>query len=67
MELIHRRGAAWGLFLTVLALTSIGIVMVYSASSVGAQAQFRDSSEDSPTTSLTTCKATAELWRSMPP
>jgi cell division protein FtsW len=43
MELIHRRGAAWGLFLTVLALTSIGIVMVYSASSVGAQAQFRDS------------------------
>jgi len=43
MEVIHRRGAAWGLFLTVLALTSIGIVMVYSASSVAAQAQFHDS------------------------
>ncbi len=43
MELIHKRGAAWGLFLTVLALTSIGIVMVYSASSVAAQAQFHDS------------------------
>ncbi len=43
MELIHRRGAAWGLFLTVLALTSIGIVMVYSASSVASQAQFHDS------------------------
>ncbi len=43
MELIHRRGAAWGLFLTVLALTSVGIVMVYSASSVASQAQFHDS------------------------
>lgn len=43
MELIHRRSAAWGLFLTVLALTSIGVVMVYSASSVAATAQFHDS------------------------
>ncbi len=43
MELIHRRGAAWGLFLTVLALTSTGIVMVYSASSIASQTQFHDS------------------------
>lgn len=43
MELIHKRGAAWGLFLTVLALGSIGIVMVYSASAVVAQAQYHDS------------------------
>ncbi len=43
MELIHRRGAAWGLFLTVLTLMCIGVVMVYSASSVAAQVQFRDS------------------------
>ena len=42
MELIHRRGPAWGLFVTVLALTCIGIVMVYSASSVAAQARFHD-------------------------
>jgi cell division protein FtsW len=43
MDLIHRRGAAWGLFTIVLLLTCIGIVMVYSASSVAAQAQYRDS------------------------
>ena len=42
MELIHRRGPAWGLFVTALALTCIGVVMVYSASSVAAQAQFHD-------------------------
>ena len=42
MELIHRRGAEWRLFLTALALTCMGVVMVYSASSVAAQAQFRD-------------------------
>ena len=42
MDLIHRRGAAWGLFTIVLLLTCIGIVMVYSASSVAAQAQFHD-------------------------
>src|SRR5579864_2665284 len=42
MDLIHRRGAAWGLFTIVLLLTCIGIVMVYSASSVAAQAQYRD-------------------------
>jgi cell division protein FtsW len=42
VDLIHRRGAAWGLFTIVLMLTSIGIVMVYSASSVAAQAQFHD-------------------------
>jgi len=43
VELIHKRSAARGLFFTVLCLTSIGIVMVYSASSVAAQAQFHDS------------------------
>jgi cell division protein FtsW len=42
MELIHRRSAASGLFLTVLVLTCIGIVMVYSASSVAAQAAVQD-------------------------
>ncbi|HEV2284085.1 MAG TPA: putative lipid II flippase FtsW [bacterium] len=42
MDLIHRRGAAWGLFTIVLLLTCIGIVMVYSASSVAAQAQYHD-------------------------
>ena len=42
MELIHRRGAEWRLFLTALALTCMGVVMVYSASSVAAQAQFHD-------------------------
>jgi cell division protein FtsW len=42
MELINRRSAMWGLFVTALALTCIGVVMVYSASSVVAQAQFRD-------------------------
>lgn len=44
MDLIHRRGAAWGLFTIVLLLTCIGIVMVYSASSVAAQAQYHDGS-----------------------
>ncbi len=43
MELIHKRGAAWGLFLTVLTLTCIGVVMVYSASAVAAEAQVHDS------------------------
>jgi cell division protein FtsW len=43
VELIHKRGAAWGLFLTVLVLASIGVVMVYSASAVVAQAQYHDS------------------------
>jgi cell division protein FtsW len=43
VDLIHRRGAAWGLFTIVLLLTCIGIVMVYSASSVAAQAQYHDS------------------------
>jgi cell division protein FtsW len=43
MELIHKRSAARGLFLTVLALSGIGIVMVYSASSVAAMSQFHDS------------------------
>jgi cell division protein FtsW len=43
MDVIHRRGAAWGLFTIVLLLTCIGIVMVYSASSVAAQAQYHDS------------------------
>jgi cell division protein FtsW len=43
VELIHRRGAAWGLFLTVLLLSCIGVVMVYSASAVVAQAQYHDS------------------------
>lgn len=43
MELIHKRGAAWGLFLTVLTLTCIGVVMVYSASAVAAAAQVHDS------------------------
>ncbi len=42
MELIHRRGPAWGLFVTVLGLTCVGVVMVYSASAVSAQAQFGD-------------------------
>jgi cell division protein FtsW len=44
VDLIHRRGAAWGLFTIVLLLTCIGIVMVYSASSVAAQAQYHDGS-----------------------
>ena len=43
MELIHRRGAAWGLFVTVLLLSCVGVVMVYSASAVVAQAQYHDS------------------------
>ena len=43
MDLIHRRGPAWGLFTIVLLLTCVGIVMVYSASSVAAQAQYHDS------------------------
>ncbi len=43
MELIHRRGPAWGLFVTVLLLGCIGVVMVYSASAVVAQAQYHDS------------------------
>ena len=43
MELIHRRGAAWGLFITVLLLSCVGVVMVYSASAVVAQAQYHDS------------------------
>jgi len=43
VELIHKRGAAWGLFLTVLLLSCIGIVMVYSSSAVVAQAQYHDS------------------------
>jgi cell division protein FtsW len=43
MELIHRRSPAWGLFGVVLALQCVGIVMVYSASSVAALAQFHDS------------------------
>src|ERR1700736_1217661 len=42
MALIHRRAAAWEVFLTALFLTCIGIVMVYSASSVAAQAQYHD-------------------------
>jgi cell division protein FtsW len=42
MELIHRRAPAWEVFLTALALTCVGIVMVYSASSVAAQAQYHD-------------------------
>jgi len=42
MDLIHRRAPAWEVFLTALALTCLGIVMVYSASSVAAQAQYRD-------------------------
>lgn len=42
MDLIHRRAAAWEVFLTALVLTCIGIVMVYSASSVAAQAQYHD-------------------------
>ena len=42
MELIHRRAPAWELFLTALGLTCVGIVMVYSASSVAAQAQYHD-------------------------
>lgn len=43
MELIHRRRPAWGLFGAVLALQCLGVVMVYSASSVAALAQFHDS------------------------
>jgi len=43
VELIHRRGPAWGLFVTVLLLGCIGVVMVYSASAVVAQAQYHDS------------------------
>ena len=43
MDVIHRRAASGGLFLTVLPLVCIGIVMVYSASAVAAQSQFRDS------------------------
>jgi cell division protein FtsW len=43
VDLIHRRSAAWGLFTIVLLLACIGIVMVYSASSVAAQAQYHDS------------------------
>ena len=42
MDLIHRRAAAWEVFLTALVLTCVGIVMVYSASSVAAQAQYHD-------------------------
>jgi cell division protein FtsW len=42
MDLIHRRGPAWGLFVVALGLTCVGVVMVYSASSVAAQAQFHD-------------------------
>jgi cell division protein FtsW len=42
MDLIHRRAPAWEVFLTALFLTCIGIVMVYSASSVAAQAQYHD-------------------------
>jgi cell division protein FtsW len=42
MDLIHRRAAAWEVFLTALVLTCVGIVMVYSASSVAAQAQHHD-------------------------
>jgi cell division protein FtsW len=42
MDLIHRRAAAWEVFLTALMLTCIGIVMVYSASSVVAQIQYHD-------------------------
>jgi len=42
MDLIHRRAAAWEVFLTALFLTCIGIVMVYSASSVAAQVQYHD-------------------------
>jgi cell division protein FtsW len=42
MDLIHRRPPAWEVFLTTLVLTCIGIVMVYSASSVAAQAQYHD-------------------------
>jgi len=42
MDVIHRRAAAWGVFVTALSLTCIGIVMVYSASSVAAQAQYHD-------------------------
>jgi len=43
VDLIHKRAAAWGLFVIVLTLGSIGIVMVYSASAVVAQAQYHDS------------------------
>jgi cell division protein FtsW len=42
MDLIHRRAPAWEVFLTALGLTCVGIVMVYSASSVAAQAQYHD-------------------------
>ena len=42
MDVIHRRAAAWGVFVAALSLTCIGIVMVYSASSVAAQAQYHD-------------------------
>ncbi|HXX39639.1 MAG TPA: putative lipid II flippase FtsW [bacterium] len=43
MDLIHKRGAAWELFVTVLVLAGTGVVMVYSASAVVAQAQYHDS------------------------
>ncbi len=42
MDVIHRRAAAWGVFVVALSLTCIGIVMVYSASSVAAQARYHD-------------------------
>ncbi len=43
MDVIHRRAASGGVFLTVLLLICVGVVMVYSASAVVAQAQFGDS------------------------
>ncbi len=42
MDLIHRRAPAWEVFLTALVLTCLGIIMVYSASAVAAQAQYHD-------------------------
>lgn len=43
MDVIHRRAASGGVFLTMLFLVCIGVVMVYSASAVAAQSQFGDS------------------------
>ncbi len=43
MDLIHKRPPDFWLFLTVIALLGIGVVMVYSASSIVAYDQFGDS------------------------
>ncbi|MBI4277792.1 MAG: FtsW/RodA/SpoVE family cell cycle protein, partial [Armatimonadetes bacterium] len=43
MEILHRRTPDYGLFAVVVALVAIGVVMIYSASSIVAQEQLRDS------------------------